>query len=78
LPKDQYPKPWREIIDAFLARLSARGHTINAHFAGPLDDFGDIPPVPPELQKLIEETEKRLEKATKASDATRLTGLAIL
>jgi hypothetical protein len=78
LPKDRRPKPWQKIIDEFAARLQVDRQAITSQFAGPLDDFGDSPPVPPDLQAIVAATETRLQAATKPSDATKLTGLAYL
>jgi hypothetical protein len=77
-PRGQWPKAWLKIIDRFADRQRARNRALDSHFAGPLDDFGDFFPVPPDLQAAIADAEVRLQAATKPSDASGLTGLAYL
>jgi hypothetical protein len=78
VPQDRRPKPWQKIIDEFGDKQRARNRAIAPHFAGPLDDFGDFPTAPPDLQAIITDIEARLHGATKPSDITGLTGLAYL
>ena len=66
IPKDRWPEPWRKIVDTFAARQHARNLAIASHFVGPLDDFGDSPPVSPELQAVVAETEARTPSCDKA------------
>ncbi len=78
LPKSKYPKAWREIIDRFVARQRGHNRLVDSSFPGPLDDFGERPPAPKELQAVITEFEISLKAATNIAKVKGLTGLAYL